>query len=101
MIRPLVMTCKTVPGYENPFWEVNYYNSSIVSLTRNQTLSNTNGSEIGTLTVTSSELTATVTIDTIQSVIFPDEFNGTYTCRVPNGNISSSVVLTNSKLYFV
>ena len=93
----LLMVCKTVPGYENPFWEVND-NNRIDNPIRNQTVSNVNGSEISTLTVISpSELTVTLTFDIQRSLTFPDELNGTYTCRVPNGTTSSSVVLTNSK----
>lgn len=91
----IVMICEVVPGYENPFWEIN--NNRIFNPVSNQTVVNATGNQIATINVTSSSISVTLTIHIPFDVEFPDELNGTYTCKASNGTISTSVLLTNSK----
>ena len=92
----LVMICEVLPGYENPYWEIND-NNRIVNPVDNQTITNDTGSEIASLTVISSPSTVILIIGIPPSEGFPDELNGTFTCKAPDSNISSSVILTNSE----
>ena len=110
--EPLVLICQTVPGYENPFWEVSN-NNVIVNPVTNQTITNaTTNSEIATFTVTSSRHEVTLRINLpppsifqneriieTPPSIFPNELTGIYTCRSTNSTLSSSVTLTNGELY--
>ena len=95
----LVIICEVLPGYENPYWEISNSNRRIVNPVDNQTITNTTGSEIASLIILSSPsaVILIINIPPSEEFEFPDELNGTYTCRAPNRNISSSVILTNSE----
>ena len=84
----LVLICEVLPGYENPYWEISN-NNRIANPIGNQTITN------ASIFVLSSPTATTLIINVPPSEEFPDELNGTYTCKVPNSNISSSVILTN------
>ena len=92
----LVLICEVLPGYENPYWEISN-NNRIVNPVDNQTITNATGDEIASVIILSSPSAVTLIINVPPSEEFPDELNGTYACRVPNSNISSSVILTNSE----
>ena len=92
----LAMICEVLPGYENPFWEISN-NNRIMNPVGNQTVTNASGSEIASIIVISSSSTAMLVVNISPTEEFPDELNGTYTCKAPNSNISSSVTLTNSE----
>ena len=94
-----VMICQTVPGYENPFWEVSD-NNRIDNPVNNQTITNGTNGEIATFTVIPlSRHVVVLTIDLLETLNFPNELTGTYACRTPDSSVSSSVTLTNSELY--
>lgn len=92
----LVLICEVLPGYENPYWEISN-NNRIVNPIDNQTITNDTGNEIASVIILSSPSAVTLIINVPPSEEFPDELNGTYTCKAPNSNISSSVILTNSE----
>ena len=94
----VVLTCEVLPGYENPYWEVTD-NSRFVNPIQNQTITNATGNEIATVNVNSSSSTSILTILIPPELQFPDDLNGTYTCRASNSDAYSSVILTNSELY--
>ena len=93
----ITLTCEVLPGYENPYWEVTD-NSRFVNPIQDQIIANANGSEIALVTVMSSSNTSILTIFISQRLRFPDDLNGTYTCRASNSDAYSSVILTNSEL---
>ena len=94
----ITLTCEVLPGYENPYWEVTD-NSRFVNPIQDQIITNANGSEIALVTVMSSSNTSILTIFISQQLSFPDDLNGTYTCRASNSDAYSSVILTNSESY--
>lgn len=94
----IVLICEVLPGYENPFWEVQD-NSRFLNPVQNQTITNATGSDIATINVISSSNATILTILIPYEVDFPDELNGTYTCKDSNSKISSSLILTNSESY--
>ena len=94
----IVLTCEVLPGYENPYWEVRD-NSRFVNPIQNQIITNATGSEIATVNVNSSSSTSVLTIFIPLELEFPDDLNGTYTCRASNSDAYSSVILTNSESY--
>ena len=95
-IGAIVLACEVLPGYENPYWEV-IDNSRFVNPIQNQTITNATGSEIATVNVNSSSSISILTILIPHEVEFPDDLNGTYTCRASNSDAYSSVILTNSE----
>ena len=92
----IVLACEVLPGYKNPYWEV-IDNSRFVNPIQNQTITNATGSEIATVNVNSSSSISILTILIPPEVEFPDDLNGTYTCRASNSDAYSSVILTNSE----
>ena len=94
----IVLACEVLPGYENPYWEV-IDNNRFVNPIQNQTITNATGSEIATVNVNSSSSISILTILIPPEVEFPDDLNGTYTCRASNSDAYSSVILTNSESY--
>ena len=92
----LVIVCEALPGYENPFWEISD-NNIIVNPVDNQTITNATGNQIATLTVLSTSSAVTLIINIPPNEEFPDELAGTYTCKVPDSDRSSSAILTNSE----
>jgi len=96
LLGALIIICETLPGYENPFWEISD-NNRIVNPVDNQTITNSTGNQIATLAVLSTSHAAGLIINIPPNEEFPDELAGTYTCKVPDSDRSTSAILTKSE----
>ena len=93
--RILTLDCITIPGQENPYWE----------LSNNQFF---NGTLRNNLSVPVGELMATIFINPVSRYvtvisfnIFPPLLSGNYTCRSTPTGPSSSVEITTRKMWRV